>query len=146
MVCNYCGFHHPIGAKARIDMLVDEGSFEEIDASLTTANPLGFEDYMDRIEKDKQKSGLNEAIVTGHATIGGNPLVIAVMDSRFRMASMGSVVGEKFFVLWKMLIKQINHLLFSLLLVVRVCRRGCFPLCKWRKLLLHLNDLAITED
>ncbi|MBC8923791.1 acetyl-CoA carboxylase carboxyl transferase subunit beta, partial [Escherichia coli] len=80
-------FHHPIGAKARIDMLVDEGSFEEIDASLTTANPLGFEDYMDRIEKDKQKSGLNEAIVTGHATIDGNPLVIAVMDSRFRMAS-----------------------------------------------------------
>lgn len=97
MVCNYCGFHHPIGAKARIDMLVDEGSFEEIDASLTTANPLGFEDYMDCIEKDKQKSGLNEAIVTGHATIDGNPLVIAVMDSRFRMASMGSVVGEKIF-------------------------------------------------
>lgn len=95
MVCSYCGYHHPIGAMARINMLVDEDSFSPLDANLTTANPLGFENYMERIEKDKQKTGLNEAIVTGHASLQGVPFVIAVMDARFRMASMGSVVGEK---------------------------------------------------
>ncbi len=95
MVCSHCGFHHPIGARKRIEMLVDENSFSELNEGLTTANPLGFENYLEKIEKDKEKTDLNEAILTGHAKIGGFPLVIAAMDSRFRMASMGSVVGEK---------------------------------------------------
>lgn len=95
MVCSHCGFHHPIGAQKRISFLVDHGSFQELDAHLKPANPLGFEDYMDRIEKDQEKAEMNEAIMTGTAEINGEPLVIAVMDSRFRMASMGSVVGEK---------------------------------------------------
>ncbi|WP_099221293.1 acetyl-CoA carboxylase, carboxyltransferase subunit beta [Listeria costaricensis] len=95
MVCSHCGFHHPIGAQKRVQFLVDEGSFRELDGELTTANPLGFENYMERIETDKAKTELNEAILTGHAKIDGLPFVIAVMDSRFRMASMGSVVGEK---------------------------------------------------
>ncbi|WP_163653335.1 acetyl-CoA carboxylase, carboxyltransferase subunit beta [Listeria sp. PSOL-1] len=95
MVCSHCGFHHTIDAFKRIEFLVDSGSFNEMDNNLTTANPLQFDNYMERIEKDKAKTNLNEAIITGHAKIEGLPFVIAVMDSRFRMASMGSVVGEK---------------------------------------------------
>ncbi|MBC1934801.1 acetyl-CoA carboxylase carboxyltransferase subunit beta [Listeria grandensis] len=94
-VCSYCGYHHSLGAQERVAYLVDADSFQELDGNLTTANPLGFEDYMDRIVKDKKKTDLNEAILTGIATIATLPFVVAVMDSRFRMASMGSVVGEK---------------------------------------------------
>lgn len=94
-VCSYCGYHHSLSAQERVAYLVDEESFHEIDGNLTTANPLQFEDYMDRIAKDKKKTDLNEAILTGTATIAKLPFVVAVMDSRFRMASMGSVVGEK---------------------------------------------------
>lgn len=95
MVCSHCGFHHPIGAQKRLSYLVDESSFSELDAELKPANPLGFEDYMERVEKDQEKTGLKDAILTGTAAIEGEKLVIAIMDSRFRMASMGSVVGEK---------------------------------------------------
>ncbi|MEW9033135.1 MAG: acetyl-CoA carboxylase, carboxyltransferase subunit beta, partial [Planifilum fimeticola] len=74
---------------------VDEGRFFEYDADLKSLDPLEFPDYKSKLKKDMEKTGLKEAVVTGEGTIGGFPAVIGVMDSRFRMGSMGSVVGEK---------------------------------------------------
>jgi len=94
-VCMNCQYHYPMSSRERIDSLLDEGSFQEFDADMISENPLSFPDYVEKLEADRKKSQLNEAVVTGKGTINGYPLVVAVMDSRFRMGSMGSVVGEK---------------------------------------------------
>jgi acetyl-CoA carboxylase carboxyl transferase subunit beta len=94
-VCNNCGYHHQMTAFERIESLIDEDTFEEFDQNMVSANPLHFPDYIEKLEGDRKKTELNEAIVTGKGKIDGIPVVIAVMDARFRMGSMGSVVGEK---------------------------------------------------
>lgn len=97
-VCKYCGHHFKLGAMERIDTMVDEGSFAEMDSGMESADPLGFsgaKPYTDKLRSAKEQSGLREAVVTGTARIGGHDLVLSVMDSSFISASMGSVVGEK---------------------------------------------------
>jgi acetyl-CoA carboxylase carboxyl transferase subunit beta len=94
-VCKSCSYHYPLSAPERIESLVDAGSFTEYDADLVSKDPLSFPDYTKKLKADMAKTGLNEAVVTGEGTVGGFPVVIGVMDSRFRMGSMGSVVGEK---------------------------------------------------
>ncbi|GMB07354.1 acetyl-CoA carboxylase carboxyl transferase subunit beta [Thermolongibacillus altinsuensis] len=94
-VCISCGYHHPMSAPERIASILDEGSFREYDADMISENPLQFPQYTEKLAEDRLKTKLNEAVVTGEGTINGFPVVIAVMDSRFRMGSMGSVVGEK---------------------------------------------------
>lgn len=94
-VCLACGHHHPMSAFERIESLLDEGTFVEYDTDMISENPLLFPDYTDKLEKDRQKSHLNEAVVTGEGDLSSRKIVLAVMDSRFRMGSMGSVVGEK---------------------------------------------------
>ncbi|WP_238343564.1 acetyl-CoA carboxylase, carboxyltransferase subunit beta [Gracilibacillus saliphilus] len=94
-VCPECGHHHQISAYDRINSLFDEGSFEEWDKDLLSQNPLHFPQYEEKLEKDRIKTGLNEAVVTGEGKIHESRTAIAIMDSRFRMGSMGSVVGEK---------------------------------------------------
>lgn len=94
-VCMSCDHHYSMTAYERIESLLDEGTFKEFDRDMISVNPLGFPDYLDKLAKDREKTGLNEAVLTGEGELGGHPLVIAVMDSSFRMASMGSAVGEK---------------------------------------------------
>lgn len=94
-VCKSCGYHFSLSAPERIAVTVDEGRFFEYDADLRSLDPLEFPDYKSKIQKDMEKTNLKEAVVTGEGTLGGYPAVIGVMDSRFRMGSMGSVVGEK---------------------------------------------------
>ncbi|WP_312471138.1 acetyl-CoA carboxylase, carboxyltransferase subunit beta [Neobacillus sp.] len=94
-VCLHCGFHFQMNSRERIDSFIDEGSFEEINENMISKNPLNFPDYLEKLEKDRQKSNLNEAVVTGIGTVNGNKIVLAIMDASFRMGSMGSVVGEK---------------------------------------------------
>jgi acetyl-CoA carboxylase carboxyl transferase subunit beta len=94
-VCMSCGYHHTMPSRERINSLLDEGSFHEYDADMVSVNPLQFPGYIEKLEEDRRKSNLNEAVITGEGTLNGYPLVIAVMDSAFRMGSMGSVVGEK---------------------------------------------------
>ena len=94
-VCVKCGYHHQMSAPERLKNTLDQGSFREMDAEMISENPLSFPDYVERLEKDQKKSSLNEAVVTGEGTIDGYRTAIAVMDARFRMGSMGSVVGEK---------------------------------------------------
>ncbi|WP_257346563.1 acetyl-CoA carboxylase, carboxyltransferase subunit beta [Pseudalkalibacillus decolorationis] len=94
-VCISCGHHFRMTAQERIGITVDNDTFEELYQGMKTENPLDFPDYLERIEKDRTKTGINEAVVTGKGSVGGNPVVLAVMDAHFRMGSMGSVVGEK---------------------------------------------------
>ncbi|MGN8645779.1 acetyl-CoA carboxylase, carboxyltransferase subunit beta [Gracilibacillus sp. HCP3S3_G5_1] len=94
-VCPECGHHHQISAYDRINSLFDEDSFEEWDKELLSENPLQFPEYEGKLAKDREKTGLNEAVVTGEGKIHEIRTAVAIMDSRFRMGSMGSVVGEK---------------------------------------------------
>ncbi|MDR7237503.1 acetyl-CoA carboxylase, carboxyltransferase subunit beta [Neobacillus drentensis] len=94
-VCLHCSHHFPMNSKERIDSFIDEGSFMEMNDNMISKNPLNFPDYLEKLEKDRQKSKLNEAVVTGIGTVNGYKIVVAIMDSSFRMGSMGSVVGEK---------------------------------------------------
>lgn len=97
-VCPHCGFHFRITADRYVQILLDEGSFEERDAHMRSSDPLEFRDlkaYEDRIAKAEKKVGRNEAVVTGTGTLHGMPVALAVMDFRFIGGSMGSVVGEK---------------------------------------------------
>jgi acetyl-CoA carboxylase carboxyl transferase subunit beta len=94
-VCHHCGHHFLIGSRERIEMLADTGSFEETDAGMVSANPLGFSGYAEKTAILREKTGLDDAVVSGRITIGGHKVMIAVMDFRFFAGSMGSVVGEK---------------------------------------------------
>lgn len=94
-VCLECGYHYPMTAEERLCSFLDENSFEELNQGLVSINPLQFPDYEEKLEKDRKKTKLNEAVVTGIGKVQGHSVVIAVMDSHFRMGSMGSVVGEK---------------------------------------------------
>nr|NNM90227.1 acetyl-CoA carboxylase carboxyltransferase subunit beta [Bacilli bacterium] len=93
--CPHCGYHFTMYADERIAATLDEGSFVEFDLGLRTADPLSFPDYPLKVDKAIEATGLFEGVMTGRGTIHGHPLVIAVMDARFIMGSMGSVVGEK---------------------------------------------------
>lgn len=94
-VCFHCNYHYPMNAKERLASFLDEDSFEELDKELISTNPLQFPEYLEKIEKDQLKTKLNEAVVTGIGRVNDHKMVVAVMDSTFRMGSMGSVVGEK---------------------------------------------------
>ena len=94
-VCPECGYHYPMGAQERIELIVDAGTFVEYDADLETSDPLEFPQYSKKLAKDRNLTGLKESVVTGEGEIGGCPTVIGVTDYRFRMGSMGSVLGEK---------------------------------------------------
>jgi acetyl-CoA carboxylase carboxyl transferase subunit beta len=97
-VCRHCGHHFPSPALERIGSLVDEGSFEERDADVTSGDPLSFDcgkPYPDTLRRARERTGLGEALVAGVGTVGGHPAAVAAMDFRFVGASMGSAVGEK---------------------------------------------------
>ena len=98
MVCPVCDYHFRIGARTRISQLFDEGSFEEMFSEIKPTDPLDFvdtESYKDRLTAAQEKTGLDEAVITGVATIEGHRVATAVMDFDFMGGSMGSVVGEK---------------------------------------------------
>jgi acetyl-CoA carboxylase carboxyl transferase subunit beta len=97
-VCQHCGYHFRISARARLDLLVDEGSWVERDADLAPVDILGFVDlkpYPDRLVGAQLATGLRDAAIWGLASIGGKRVSICVMDFGFIGGSMGSVVGEK---------------------------------------------------
>lgn len=94
-ICPKCKGYFRVHAYRRIEMTADAGSFEEWDKEMEFANPLDFPGYEKKIEAAREKTKLNEAIVTGKCTIGGEPAVLGVCDARFIMSSMGHVVGEK---------------------------------------------------
>ncbi len=97
-VCPYCDYHYYISARERIEQLLDEGTFEEWDAHILPTDPLGFRDkkaYVDRLKEERQRTGLNDACITGGGMIRARRVAFGVTDSAFLMGSMGSVVGER---------------------------------------------------
>ena len=94
-VCPNCGKHFRISARRRLEQIVDENTFEEMDANLQTTDPLQFEGYTKKIALLQEKTKINEAVKTGIGKINGEQAVIAIMDGNFLMGSMGCVVGEK---------------------------------------------------
>ncbi len=97
-VCPKCNYHFRISAKERLTLLIDGGTFQELAGDILPTDPLKFKDsksYKDRLEENRKKSGLTEAVITGEGRLNGIPVVIAIMDFHFMGGSMGSVVGEK---------------------------------------------------
>ncbi len=97
-VCPACDYHMYVSAKQRIAQVLDEGTFEEWDANIVSADPLGFSDsraYPDRLVAERAKTGLTDAAITGTGMIRARRVAIGVTDSQFIMGSMGSVVGER---------------------------------------------------
>ena len=94
-VCTRCGALLSMTARERIGWLVDEGSFEEMDADLAPFDRLGFPEYAEKLGKAQQASGETEGVLTGTATVGGEPCALFAMNPEFIMGSMGATVGEK---------------------------------------------------
>lgn len=97
-VCPECDYHWYVSAEQRIAQVIDEGAFEEWDADLESADPIGFVDrkpYPERLKAEQARTGMRDAIITGSGMVRARRVAIGVTDSSFIMGSMGSVVGEK---------------------------------------------------
>jgi acetyl-CoA carboxylase carboxyl transferase subunit beta len=94
-VCPHCEFHYPLSAPERIRLLSDEDSFSERDAEVTPGDPLGFEGYVEKLVGARNQTELDDAVLSGVASIGGHSVSLVAMDFRFIGGSMGSVVGER---------------------------------------------------
>ena len=94
-VCPKCDYHFRIAARQRVDMTIDEDTFHEMDADMSSTNKIDFPDYEKKLKSAKLSSGENESVITGTGEICGEKTVIAVMNSQFMMGSMGTVTGEK---------------------------------------------------
>ncbi len=98
MVVPKSGYHFPLSADKRIELLCDDGTFHELWTDIETVDALGFQgdvSYADKLEKSRAKTGMRDAVIAGSAQLNGIDIAFAVMDFRFLGASMGSVVGEK---------------------------------------------------
>ncbi|MEG0895443.1 MAG: acetyl-CoA carboxylase, carboxyltransferase subunit beta [Oscillospiraceae bacterium] len=94
-VCSECNYHARLNVRERMEITVDKESFLEYDSEMKSKNPIEFDGYEQKIEQMSKITFLKDAVITGECTIRQEKCVIAIMDSNFMMASMGSVVGEK---------------------------------------------------
>lgn len=94
-VCPDCGAYFRVPPRSRVSMVTDKGSFVEWDTGLNESDPLNFPGYGEKLERMREATGLDEAVITGAAKIDGMPVAIGVMAASFMMGSMGEIVGEK---------------------------------------------------
>lgn len=94
-VCPACGHHSRIGARQRLEALLDPGSFKEIGTTLLSGDPLGFPGYAEKLRQAGEKSGETESVITGFGTIAGAEAALFVMEPDFMMGSLGSAAGER---------------------------------------------------
>jgi acetyl-CoA carboxylase carboxyl transferase subunit beta len=97
-VCGKCGYHFRLDARARLAMLFDGGEYQELDAELTSSDPLNFVDqksYKDRLKAMSAATSLRDALISGTGRLEGRPVNVCAMEPRFIGGSMGSVMGEK---------------------------------------------------
>ncbi|MGT2846625.1 acetyl-CoA carboxylase, carboxyltransferase subunit beta [Streptococcus massiliensis] len=94
-VCPLCSYNFRISAFERLELTIDPASFKELFSGIETKNPINFPNYMEKLATVREKTGLDEAVLTGTATICDHKIALGIMDSNFIMASMGTVVGEK---------------------------------------------------
>ena len=94
-ICPECSHHYAIGHQQYVEMLVDEGTFTETDADVSPTDPLRFRGYKDKIKDGRRQSGAGESVYTGTGRIGGHPVALGIMDTRFAMGTLGGATGEK---------------------------------------------------
>lgn len=94
-ICPHCGYTFRISAQERLNLTIDMGTFKELFTGIETTDPLNFPGYRQKLTAVREKTGLDEAVVTGTALVKGQKVALGIMDSNFIMASMGTVVGEK---------------------------------------------------
>ena len=94
-ICPVCGHYFRMHIAKRLELIIDDGTYEKFDLNIDTTNPLNIEDYPKKVKLLREKTGLPEAVSAGKGKINGEEVVICVMDSGFMMGSMGTVVGEK---------------------------------------------------
>lgn len=94
-VCPTCGYHNQLSSLERLYLTVDSGTFQELDEKMVSADPLGFPEYVEKVAKSRDRTKMNDAVVTGTAKIDGQECCIAIMEFQFMGGSMGIVVGEK---------------------------------------------------
>ncbi|MGI5928517.1 acetyl-CoA carboxylase, carboxyltransferase subunit beta [Pseudoflavonifractor sp.] len=94
-VCPRCGHHHAVSAYYRLSLVLDPGTFRELDERLASADPLAFPGYAGKLADASRRTGLSEAVVTATGRIDGRRTAVGVLDSRFFMGSMSAAVGEK---------------------------------------------------
>ncbi|MCK4799122.1 MAG: acetyl-CoA carboxylase carboxyltransferase subunit beta [Spirochaetes bacterium] len=134
-VCPDCNFHHRLHGWSRIKITIDKGSFKEFDKKIKSTDPLGFPKYQEKLKNSTKLTGQNEAVMCGNAKIEGNPLVIIVMEPRFIMASMGSVVGEK-------ITRAFEYATNNMLPVIAFCSSGG---ARMQEGILSLMQMAKTS-
>ncbi len=94
-ICPECSFHYPIGHQQYVDMLIDSVTFTETDPDVSPTDPLNFRGYKDKIKDGRRQSGTGESVYTGTGRIGGHPVALGIMDTRFVMGTLGGATGEK---------------------------------------------------
>ena len=94
-VCPLCGHHYPVGAYYRLSLILDKGTFRELDAGLASNDPLDFPGYEAKLEGARRVTGMNEGVVTATGRMGGQRVAVGAIDSRFFMGSMSAALGEK---------------------------------------------------
>lgn len=147
MVVPKSGHHFPIGARERLEKLLDAGSFVELNTGVVSDDPLKFVDsqpYSERIKRYQRESGLPEAVVCGTGAIHGIPVAIAVMDFRFCGGAMGSAAGEKITrTIEDALTKRIPCVIFSASGGARM-QEGIYSLLQMAKTSSALGRLALA--
>jgi len=144
-ICPECGYHFAINHRQYVESLIDPGSFVELDFHLTTPDPLRFRDtkrYSDRLRTARRESGLNEAVHTGVGRIGGHPVALGIMDTRFVMGTLGGATGEK-------ITRLIDRAIADRRSLIIVCQsggarmmEGAYSLMQMAKVSAKLNQLA----
>ena len=94
-ICPECAFHHPIGPEQYIDLLIDDGTFVEIDQDVVPVDPLKFKGYKDKIKQGRRAGDTKESVLTGVGQIDGQPIALGIMDTRYLMGTLGGATGEK---------------------------------------------------
>ena len=94
-VCPLCGYHYPVGAYYRLSLVLDKGTFRELDEELISNDPLSFPGYGEKLDSVRRRTGMNEGVVTATGRMGGQRVAVGAIDSRFLMGSMSAALGEK---------------------------------------------------
>jgi acetyl-CoA carboxylase carboxyl transferase subunit beta len=94
-VCSQCGYHFRLSAHERAAQLAEPDTFHEWDAGVTACDPLGFPGYIQKLERDRERTGLKDAVLTGTARVGDTAVALGITDAYFLVGAMNSVVGER---------------------------------------------------
>lgn len=140
-ICKSCGYHYKMSARERVEYMCDTMSFVEFNQEYFTKDLLRFEGYKEKIEQDTKRTGLNEAVITGFGEIKGCKCVLIVMESDFRMGSMGTVVGQKILEAAKKAIKDKLPVVTVIASGGARMQEGMFSLMQMSKTVSAFNDL-----